>query len=77
MVPQSGRSDPQTGNHRFLDVVGGGTLFDAIYAAVLKDRQNENVRLILEQGVGNVIILRKETPESELRWCKSVHTAVL
>lgn len=26
-----------------------------------------------EYGIGNIIILKDETPDAELRWCKSVH----
>ncbi len=71
VIPSEANKGPNS--HQYLDVIGGGTLFEAIYAAQEINSSNEYCIDLKKHGVSNCIILKRDTPESELRWCKSVH----
>ena len=73
-VPSAAHQSAADSNQHF-EVVGGGTFFEACYAActIDADNTNEHCADIKRDGVSNVIILKADCPVPELRWCKSVH----
>ncbi|CAK0803958.1 unnamed protein product [Prorocentrum cordatum] len=54
-------------------LTGGGTLFDAMRAAINQNRHNPNCLDILKNGVENTIALDTTATDEEISWLKNVH----
>ena len=68
---------PQGVESLFVDqtygVIGGGTLFDAIYLAIEEEPSNPHCLDLLKNGVHNTIILDRHTTDDEIELVKQLH----
>ena len=56
-----------------FDIIGGGTLIDAIYKAIAEHEDNPNCQDLLRNGLENNLILSSTCDEGVLTWVKNVH----
>ena len=55
-----------------VEIVGGGTLFEAMYAAIEAEPTNPHCIKLLRDGVANTLVLVSTTTDDEILFLRTV-----
>lgn len=62
LIPSRDQDDTPM-EEREYDVIGGGTIFEAMYAAIEDEPENQYAVKLKKEGVRNTLVLNRSTPE--------------